>query len=289
MTQVNRHRGSVCIACAALCAIAAGIAVAETSGPSAQPTIPPGGNVAVPAEVADEVFAKYQEALDRLVRGRARAAMETLAGVTALAPDWVEPHNLLGTLHKHYNERTSAIREYEEARQLDPTDFHATHALIELGALNPDKAAADAASVGVEVFEKQIIDLTNQARVEAGLDQLTPSAEMRTVALGHSQEMRDLDYFSHYSPTEGRYDVMARYRQVFREVPFLLGENLARRYGTAYSLTPANIEDTFRGLMRSETHRRNIMEPRYTQIAVAIVVNVKGDYWMTQLFRREVP
>jgi uncharacterized protein YkwD len=273
----------------ALCVLLLAFWVAVCGAPEAAAEPQPAAAPEVPADVAQPAFEKYQAALDSLARGRTRAAMETLAEVTSLAPNWAEPRNILGFLHRFYNERARAIEQYEKVRALDPSDFHATQALVALGALTPEQAAADVAGIGVEAFEKQMVDLTNQVRTQAGLSPLTPSPELRKVALAHSQEMRDLGYFSHYSPTPGRYDVLARYRLILKKVPFLLGENLARRYGTENSLTSANIQDTFNGLMRSETHRRNILEPRYQEIAVAIVVNERGDYWMTQLFRREAP
>jgi len=289
MKHASVSKGSAWTACALVCVMSFTAMVPGISASADKPSAATGTSAQVPAEIADQVLAKYRAALETMARGRPRAAMDQLSSVIALAPNWAEPHKLLGFLHEYYHERARAIAEYQKARELCPTDFLATEALIALGALDRKQVAAEAASTGVEAFEQQLIDLTNQARLDAGLKPLRPSPELKKVALAHSEEMRDLNYFSHYSPTPGMHDVVARYKTILGSVPFLLGENLARRYGTQNSLTAANIEATFRDLMRSESHRRNILEPRYDETAVAIVVNDRGDYWLTQLFRREAP
>jgi uncharacterized protein YkwD len=56
---------------------------------------------------------------------------------------------------------------------------------------------------GINAFELEVIRLINEIRVEYGLSPWVISMELSMAARFHSQEMADLNYFSHTSPVYG--------------------------------------------------------------------------------------
>ena len=106
---------------------------------------------------------------------------------------------------------------------------------------------------------RQVFDLVNRARIDAGVDPLAWGDGLAGVGLGHAAEMyRDL-YFSHVSPVTG--DVGDRLQSA--GIPFrLAGENLA---------LAATAEDVHRGLMESTGHRENIESDSFTRVGIAVI------------------
>lgn len=122
----------------------------------------------------------------------------------------------------------------------------------------------------VSSYEQKVIDLVNEIRVKNGLKKLTANWELSRVARYKSQDMKDNRYFSHTSPTYGSPSNMIKNFGISFKTA---GENIA--YG--YSIPQAVVN----GWMNSEGHRRNILNPNYTQIGVGYVAS--GHYW-TQMF-----
>ena len=109
--------------------------------------------------------------------------------------------------------------------------------------------------------EKNMLNLVNLERQKAGVELLTLREEAVTVARNYAEDMWSRNYFSHYSP-EGE-DVVNRLEKTgirFNTV----GENLA----LAPTLLIAH-----NGLMNSEGHKRNILDPNFRKIAIGIVDN----------------
>lgn len=109
--------------------------------------------------------------------------------------------------------------------------------------------------------EKSMFNLVNLERKKAGVKELTLREELVPIARNYAKDMWERSYFSHYSP-EGE-DVSDRLDKAgitYRAV----GENLA--------LAPTLIV-AHTGLMNSEEHRKNILEPLYKQVAIGIVDN----------------
>lgn len=119
-------------------------------------------------------------------------------------------------------------------------------------------------------YEQEVIRLVNVERAKAGLKALTEDWELSRVARYKSQDMHDLRYFSHTSPTYGSpFDMMKAFGIRYRTA----GENIAMGYRT-----PAAV---VQGWMNSPGHRANILNASYTKIGVGYVAS--GNYW-TQHF-----
>ncbi len=122
----------------------------------------------------------------------------------------------------------------------------------------------------VSAYEQEVVRLVNEIRKENGLSALTHDWELSRVARYKSQDMRDLAYFSHTSPTYGSpFDMMKSFGISYRTA----GENIAKGYKT-----PAAVVD---GWMNSSGHRANILNSSFTHIGVGYVAS--GNYW-TQMF-----
>lgn len=115
--------------------------------------------------------------------------------------------------------------------------------------------------------ELQLIEYVNQARKDAGLKALTIDVDLSYVARVKSEDMYENNYFSHTSPTYGS--------------PF----DMMKSFGIKYTRAAENIAKTssvlsaHNGLMNSEGHRKNILNPNFTHIGVGI----KNEYY-TQMF-----
>jgi uncharacterized protein YkwD/uncharacterized membrane protein required for colicin V production len=111
---------------------------------------------------------------------------------------------------------------------------------------------------------REIFDLVNRARIEAGLDPLAWSDALATVGLGHAFEMYEEGYFAHRSPETG--DVGDRLQAA--GITYAIGgENLA---------LAATVEDVHDGLMDSPGHRANIEGESYRRLGVAVVSGPLG-------------
>ena len=122
----------------------------------------------------------------------------------------------------------------------------------------------------VTSFEREVVRLVNEHRVQNGLQPLTENWELSRVARYKSQDMVDNRYFSHTSPTYGSpFQMIRAFGLSYRTA----GENIA--YGQR---TPQAVVNAW---MNSSGHRANILNASYTQIGVGYVAN--GHYW-TQMF-----
>ena len=119
-------------------------------------------------------------------------------------------------------------------------------------------------------YEAEVVRLVNQRRAEHRLKPLTQDWELSRVARYKSQDMKDLGYFSHTSPTYGSpFQMMKSFGISYRTA----GENIAKGY--------ASPEAVVNAWMNSPGHRANILNSTYTHIGVGFVAS--GNYW-TQMF-----
>jgi uncharacterized protein YkwD len=124
--------------------------------------------------------------------------------------------------------------------------------------------AVHGADTGPDAVAGAMLDLVNAARAEAKLDPLAADDALAAVARAHAADMEANHYFAHVSPTTG--DVADRLRRAKLRWR-VFGENLA---------AGASAEDMHRGLMGSPGHRANILEPRFTNVGIGIVVSGSG-------------
>ena len=123
----------------------------------------------------------------------------------------------------------------------------------------------------MSAYEKEVVRLVNEIRAENGLSALAENDALADVARLKSQDLHDLGYFDHQSPTYGSpFEMMQQFGISYRTA----GENIA--YGFA---TPAAVVEAW---MNSPSHRANILNATYTELGVGHVAD--GGYW-TQMFR----
>ena len=119
-------------------------------------------------------------------------------------------------------------------------------------------------------MEQEVVQLVNQERAKNGLSPLKNDWELARVAEHKSQDMHNIGYFGHTSPTYGS--------------PF----NMMKNYGINYSAAGENIakgqtsaQKVMNSWMNSSGHRANILSSKFTHIGVGYVAD--GKYW-TQMF-----
>lgn len=118
-----------------------------------------------------------------------------------------------------------------------------------------------------------VLKLVNQERAKVGVQPLTLSEKLTSIANTKAKDMADKGYFSHNSPTYGS--------------PF----DMLKQFGVSYSYAGENIaagqksaEEVMNSWMNSSGHKANILNKNYTQIGVGFVRGGEyGTEWV-QLF-----
>ena len=106
----------------------------------------------------------------------------------------------------------------------------------------------------------KVISYTNQERAKSGLGPVTYDPVLSDAARRKAADMFSAQYWAHTSPSgKEPWDFMREARYTYR----VAGENLARDFMDTPSMVSA--------WMASPTHRANIMNPRYTDIGIAVV------------------
>ena len=118
-------------------------------------------------------------------------------------------------------------------------------------------------------MEKQM----NAERTKRGISALTLDSNLSSVATKKSQDMVNKNYFDHTSPTYGSpFDMMKQFGISYRTA----GENIAKGQKTPQEVVTA--------WMNSEGHRKNILNPNFTNLGVGIAKDSKGTTYWTQMF-----
>lgn len=109
------------------------------------------------------------------------------------------------------------------------------------------------------ISRDEVVNLTNQRRIAAGLSPLTLNGTLSNAALAKGNDMIVKDYWAHVAPDGTQpwkffNDFGYKYRYA--------GENLARDFSNAQSAVDA--------WMNSPTHRDNILNPKYKEIGIGI-------------------
>ena len=103
--------------------------------------------------------------------------------------------------------------------------------------------------------------LTNEKRVKAGLKPLSTNLDLVKAAKAKSLDMKEKNYFEHFRPTDGKTPWAYMDEQNYRWT--LAGENLARGY--------KNNSQVVEAWMKSSTHKKNILNPKYQEIGVTTI------------------
>ncbi|MGH8793810.1 MAG: CAP domain-containing protein [Stackebrandtia sp.] len=126
-----------------------------------------------------------------------------------------------------------------------------------------------------ETYVAEVVELTNEQRMEHGCGELRLDDDLLVPAQEHSQDMADNDYMDHVG-SDGR---EPGDRVEDSEYPGSYGaENVAAGYETP--------EDVVDGWMNSDGHRENILNCELTAIGVGYAENENSQYelYWTQLF-----
>jgi uncharacterized protein YkwD len=140
--------------------------------------------------------------------------------------------------------------------------------LAELPLLSPPGRSVDPAEAEVRMLE-----LLNQARREARVNPLQLDAELREVALAHSEDMADHGFMGHVSPSTGTPD---QRRERSGVLVSMFGENVAM------AATP---EVAHQGLMQSPGHRGNMLRPEFTHVGIG-AASTDNSLFVTMNFGR---
>lgn len=110
------------------------------------------------------------------------------------------------------------------------------------------------------ISRDEVVNLTNQRRIAAGLSPLTLNANLSNAAQLKGSDMIDRDYWAHVSPDGTQpWSFFKRVGYGYRYA----GENLARDFSSASAAVDA--------WMNSPTHRDNILNPKYKEIGIGVV------------------
>ena len=130
----------------------------------------------------------------------------------------------------------------------------------------------------MDAYAQALFDDTNRRRASQNMPPLRANGELVGIARIRSQDMADHNYFAHVSPITGdnAFTLMDKHG-----VPYgWAGENLAKNnYPIAETVGVADV-----ALWNSAPHRENILNPHYTDMGIALVVDPSGMNYFTIIF-----
>lgn len=125
----------------------------------------------------------------------------------------------------------------------------------------------------------EIRRLSNEARQGQSIGELAVGNHLNRAAQGHSQEMLELGFFGHHSPTPGRENLLDRVRGA-GGIELTNAENVYKCSG----YNPGEIAAlSVKAFLRSPTHRRNLLNSKYNSIGVGVAFK-DNSYTVTQVF-----
>ena len=141
---------------------------------------------------------------------------------------------------------------------------------------SPSEAADGGRRLGPAEAEARMLTLLNEVRRAAGLRPLAGNAELRAIALAHTQDMIAARFFGHVSPTTGMVENRLQRAGV---VASIIGENVAQADGA---------DDAHRVLMDSPAHRANMLGAKFTHVGIGVGSRPgeAGNLLVTMVFAR---
>ncbi len=191
--------------------------------------------------------------------------------------------DMLGAIHVRVDAlRTAAAtaQATTPAAAAPATRPEAAHdSAVEPAVTTPAAPAQDALGYvpgGESGLAAQLASAINAQRVAAGLPALRIDARLVSIASTRSANMVRYDYFDHYGPGGGAFELMRA-----AGIHFLwAGENLARNnYPTGQAVSVA-----IQALMASPTHRSNILQTHFTLLGVGLATDANGMLYFTMVF-----
>ena len=130
-------------------------------------------------------------------------------------------------------------------------------------------------------IEQAVHEETNLRRADNGIGSLNYSHHLSAIALQHSRDMAQRDFFDHTSPDD--YDANDRY-QKFDYDTRSSGENIAMispdRTASPREAAQSVVDDW----MNSKGHRENILRKRFTKEGIGVYLDSNGAMYVTQNF-----
>lgn len=121
--------------------------------------------------------------------------------------------------------------------------------------------------VNLPEVEAAIVNLTNDIRRRQGLTMLLEEGICRDAARGHSADMLNRNYFSHFDPQ----GLTVRERLPADLAARKWGENIWTGRGNDPRQVRKLAEKIMDGWLKSAGHRENILNPGYTHLGVGVM------------------
>jgi uncharacterized protein YkwD len=147
------------------------------------------------------------------------------------------------------------------------------------GALAPTSFGDPAGAPLLASLEAALLQLTNADRITNGLAPLELDLDLVEIARTRAAAQLTQTSLTHYNAA-GELDFVRLLAKAGLDY-LLAGENLARLTGLD-STVPERVEQA---LMRSPTHRQNILEPTFNRIAIGAATDTSGRVVFAQIFR----
>jgi uncharacterized protein YkwD len=128
--------------------------------------------------------------------------------------------------------------------------------------------------------EQALVDLVNKERGKRKLSRLVVNPLLCKVARQHTENMAKQEKMAHVldGKKPGERVLAAGYDYL------KVGENLAKASGKEGDEPAPPPADVHEGWMKSKGHRGHIIEPKYTEVGVSMVLSKKGTYYYTMIF-----
>lgn len=148
----------------------------------------------------------------------------------------------------------------------------------EAGAASVQVRGCTGTDVSMTTEEKEMLDLHNRTRADRNLPRLCVHPALQRAARAHSKDMIERDYFSH--STKGKRETSDERVERYGYKRYrAFGENIA--WGSGNLGSPNNIMD---GWMRSDPHRKNILNGRFREVGIGAYTGTYKTYQNTTMW-----
>jgi uncharacterized protein YkwD len=135
-------------------------------------------------------------------------------------------------------------------------------------------AGGDASAFKQTANEMNVFALTNAERKQEDVPALKLNPALSKIARAHSENMVRQGKMAHDLDDRTPFDRLRAAGYQYKTA----GENVALGTGNV------SLPMLMKGWMDSEGHRKNILEPEYTELGVGIASDPNGQVYFTQLF-----